>query len=425
MRSALLAALMLTAAPALAHPKTAETGSAPSEDVRIRVPEGFSATVFARDLGCVRHIAIAEDGTLYAAMRQRRCAAGDGGIVVVKDSDGDGMADAKAWHGDIEGTGLALHDGHLYFGADRRVVRYDLNEDGMPSADAQVIVQGFPRQRQHASKPITFGPDGAMYVTVGAPSNACQERTRSPGSKGLKPCPQLTAQAGIWRYKANETDQVHDPAARYVTGIRNAVALDWHGPAGKLVFANHGRDQLNSLWPAHYDVEDNAELPGEEIHVVEAQGEDFGWPYTYWDQRQGRRMLAPEYGGDGETTESEGYQDPDAAMPGHWGPNDLIIYTAEQFPQAYRNGALIAFHGSWNRAPLPQQGYNVVFVPMDAQGQVTGDPVVFADMFKGEEPLANPRNAQHRPMGLAVGPDGALYIADSVKGWVWKVAYEG
>lgn len=419
-------ALAPTVAVAQAPLADAATGSAPDPQVKIRVPEGFKAHVFAKDLGCARHLAAAEDGTLYVAMRQRSCAGGEGGIAVVKDTDGNGTADWTRYAGEVEGSGVALYDGHLYFGEDHRVIRYALDDQGLPSGAPQTIVTGFPRQRSHASKPMAFSGDGRLFVTVGAPSNACQKRQRTPGSPGVEPCPQLQSQAGIWVYGADRTGQRHGAEGRrYATGIRNALALDWHPAADKLVFSSHGRDQLHALFKDHYSVEDSAELPGEEIHVADRRGQDFGWPYTYWDQRKGQRMQAPEYGGDGQTPARGDFVEPVAAMPGHWAPNDLVVYTHQAFPKAYRNGAFIAFHGSWNRAPLPQKGYNVVFVPMDAAARVTGSPIVFADRFKGKDELRSPRNAAHRPMGLAVGPDGALYIADSVKGWIWKVTHEG
>jgi len=150
-------------------------------------------------------------------------------------------------------------------------------------------------------------------------------------------------------------------------------------------------------------------------------GDNCGWPYSYYDQIQGNRVLAPEYGGDGETIgRAAQFQEPIMGFPGHWAPNDLIFYDGEMFPEEYRNGAFIAFHGSWNRAPLPQAGYNVVFVPFEGQ-QPSGDYQVFANGFPGSEELSNPGDAEYRPCGLAVGPDGSLYISDSQQGRVWRI----
>jgi glucose/arabinose dehydrogenase len=115
---------------------------------------------------------------------------------------------------------------------------------------------------------------------------------------------------------------------------------------------------------------------------------------------------------------------PLVAFPGHWAPNGLTFYTGTQFPDRYRNGAFIAFHGSWNRSPLPQAGYKVMFVPM-AAGRVTGEAEVFADGFSGRASLASSADAEFRPMEVEQAPDGGLYIIDSTQGRMWKVMFEG
>lgn len=112
------------------------------------------------------------------------------------------------------------------------------------------------------------------------------------------------------------------------------------------------------------------------------------------------------------------------ALPAHWSPNDLIFYTGNQFPEKYRNGALIAFHGSWNRSPFGQQGFNVVFVPF-ANGRPSGNFEVFAKGFAGAERIESVGDAKARPTGLAMGPDGSLYVTDGVKGKIWRVMYRG
>jgi glucose/arabinose dehydrogenase len=132
-------------------------------------------------------------------------------------------------------------------------------------------------------------------------------------------------------------------------------------------------------------------------------------------------VLAPEYGGDGKKVgECAQKKGPVAVFPAHWAPNALAFYTGSMFPTTYRGGAFIAFHGSWNRAPEPQDGYNVVFQPM-ADGRASGPYQVFADGFAG--PRKEPGLAAHRPAGVAVGPDGALYISDDQAGTVWRVSY--
>jgi glucose/arabinose dehydrogenase len=286
-----------------------------------------------------------------------------------------------------------------------------------------VIVTGFPDQRQHADKPIAFDDAGGLYVNVGAPSNACQVQTRTRGSPGRDPCPQRQRHAGIWRFEDAKPGQTQAEGERYATGIRQCVAMAWNREADALFAVQHGRDQLHSLWPEHFTVEDNARLPAEEFLLVE-RGSDFGWPYGYWDPFQEKRVLAPEYGGDGEKVGRCGqFDEPLLAFPAHWAPNDLMFYTGTQFPLRYRGGAFIAFHGSWNRAPLPQAGFTVVFVPF-ADGRPTGEWEIFADGFAGREVVARPSDARCRPMGLAQAPDGALLVSDSQRGRIWRVVSE-
>jgi glucose/arabinose dehydrogenase len=151
------------------------------------------------------------------------------------------------------------------------------------------------------------------------------------------------------------------------------------------------------------------------------EGADYGWPTCYYDGQLTSLVLAPEYGGVGKTVgDCASKTPPVAAFPAHWAPNDVVIYNAQQFPEGWWGGAFIAFHGSWNRAPGPQGGYNVVYQPL-AQGKASGDYVIFADGFAGAEKA--PGRAEHRPAGLAVGPDGALYISDDVKGRIWRVTH--
>ena len=206
-------------------------------------------------------------------------------------------------------------------------------------------------------------------------------------------------------------------------GTDSAAPATQTGPAPpRLFLVMHGRDQLDTLWPEHFTAAQRSELPAEEFHVVD-QGDDLGWPYSYFDQQRGERMVSPEYGGDGKTpAEDQGYANPLIGFPGHWAPNDLLFYTGTQFPERYRGGAFIAFHGSWNRDT--QDGYSVVFVPMSG-AEVAGPWEVFADHFEGPVPISSPADAAHRPSGLAQGPDGSLYISDDVGGRIWQVRYTG
>lgn len=390
----------------------------------ITLPSGFQAVVVADSVGSARQVTVDQDGDIYVALDEPQ---NGNGIAALRDEDGDGVADSVAYFGNYTGTGIALHNGYLYFAPDSAVMRYSMEGvDLVPTSDPEWVVSELPKQNSHAAKPITFDGNGNMYVNVGAPSNACQEQSRTPKSPGQQPCPLLEWHGGIWQFDANTLNQTQkEDGTRYASGIRNAVALEWNLMADNLYLVQHGRDQLSQLWPSHYNNEESAELPSEEFLKVD-EGDTFGWPYTYYDHIEGQRMVAPEYGGDGETPAEEGkYEEPLVAFPGHWAPNDLIFYSGNQFPTKYNGGAFIAFHGSWNRAPLPQEGYRVSFVPFDGATPSGDSYETFADDFVGTDTLQSPGNAEYRPMGLAEGSDGTLYITDSQQGKIWRVVYTG
>lgn len=394
-------------------------GPALSAKPGLQLPPGFTATVFHEGVGRARHLAVAPDGRVFVRLRS-----GDPTLVVLRDADGDGRAEQSARFGALPGgTGIEIFEGFVYASTDRAVFRWRLPPLPAlaPAGEPELIVDGMWGDHGHDAKSLAIDSEGALYVNNGAPSNACQVDDRRKGSPGQAPCPELKRAGGVWRYDARKPNQQHLRDGKLVsTGLRNSVALAWD-PSSKALYAvPHGRDQLNSLFPDLYTAEDNAELPAEEFHRLRP-GADGGWPYTYWDQRQNARVIAPEYGGDGKRKAEAGrYLEPLVAFPGHWAPNDLLFLSGAGWPARYRGGALIAFHGSWNRAPLPQRGFKVVFVPF-ANGKPSGPPEDFATGFPGKEPIASPSNAAHRPMGLAEGPKGELYIADSVHGRIWRV----
>ena len=420
---ALLVAALLLLAPSAQAQRTTATPPCDPAASDLDLPDGFCAVIVADTLGKARHMAVAENGDLYVALREVE---GGGGIVALRDTTGDGRADVQERFGEVGGTGIGLRGGYLYFAPDTAVLRYALADGELaPTSEPETVVGGFPEQSSHAVKPFTFDDAGHLYVNVGAPSNACQEPSRTPGTPGQDPCPQLELHGGIWRFYADSTGQTQTPDDRYATGIRNAVALDWNAAAGDLYVAQHGRDQLHSLWDSLYTQEESAELPAEELLRV-TEGSDSGWPYCYYDPLQEQKVLAPEYGGDGEEVGRCADKNmPAVALPAHWAPNDLLFYTGDQFPERYQNGAFVASHGSWNRAPLPQRGYKIVFVPMGEDGRPTGDHEAFAEGFPRVETIESPNDAEYRPTGLAQGPDGSLYISDDAKGRIWRVLYVG
>lgn len=394
-----------------------------STDTDITLPAGFEAQIVADSLGEGRHVVVNSNGDIYVSLQNLK---NEGGVVGLRDTNQDGIADVIKYFGPFTGTGIGIHNGYLYVGADTIVVRYKLIEGELiPDLHYEVIAKGFIPQNQHQTKSIAFDHAGNIYVTVGAPSNACQDPDRTPGTKGQDPCPLLERYGGIWRFKADtrDQDQMKD-GYRFATGIRNAVAVDWNENVNRLYALQHGRDQLNQFWPDLYTVDEGVNLPAEEFFVVN-DGSDFGWPYCYYDQDQKKKLLNPEYGGDGKKTERcAGKDQPILAFPGHIAPNDLIFHTGRGFPDKYKNGAFIAFHGSWNRAPREQKGFLVAFVPFNGD-KPSGDWEIFADKFAGQGAIKSPGDARHRPCGLAEGTDGSLFVIDSVRGKLWRIIYKG
>jgi glucose/arabinose dehydrogenase len=415
----LVAAVITLAAQVVYANDTTKVKHPGADEVTLKLPEGFKGVSIAENVGANRHIAVNTNGDLYVKLNKLK---NGKGIVVLRESAG--KAKVVNSFGSFTGTGIAIKNGYVYATNNREVYRYKLNAKNEvdPSAKPELIVSGLIGRRQHEAKPIALDNDGNIYVNIGAPSNSCQVKDREKGSPGQDPCALLDSAAGIWQFKADKPNQTYKDGTRYATGIRNAMGLDWNDEVNDLYATQHGRDGLFQMFPEYYDEKEGAELPAEELFRVK-KGSDFGWPYCYYDQFKHQKLLAPEYGGDKvKQGRCEGVDTPIVSFPGHWAPNDILFYTGDQFPERYKNGAFIAFHGSWNRAPLKQKGYNVVFVPMK-DGMPTGEYEVFADGFIGADEIESPDEAKTRPCGLAQAKDGSLYISDSVTGRIWKISY--
>ncbi|MBU6176466.1 MAG: PQQ-dependent sugar dehydrogenase [Bacteroidetes bacterium] len=388
--------------------------------VALQLPTGFTAQAVALNQGRVRHIAIAPNGTLYLKLERLRNGAG---IVRLRDLNQDGVYEDSLLFGNYIGTGIALKNNFLYASSNNAIFRYalDRNYEPLQPEKPERLVYGLVDKGQHASKSITLDNAGNIYVNIGAPSNICQVEDRKAGSPGRMPCPILDSAGGIWQFSASALDQTYAQGTRYATGLRNVVGLDWNNEVNDLYVTVHGRDLLFQHFPQLYDAKAGAELPAETFYRLK-KGQDAGWPYVYWDQFKKKKILSPEFGGDGVKEGAPQAVDPLMGFPGHLAPNALLFYTGTQFPKRYRNGAFIAFHGSWNRNPEFQEGFYIVFVPMK-NGVPTGEWEIFADGFTGKEKIMSPREAQHRPCGLAQTADGSLLVSDDVRGWVWKVTF--
>ena len=418
------------------------------DNAGLKLPAGFCASIYADSLNGVRQITVAPNGDLFVAVTGR-----SGGVVALRDQNKSGKVDRR----EKFATGYAsnhvfLFDGYLYAEAQppapqrgannappagavptTAILRYPLKAgELMPSGAPDTIVQGIPAFPGHNTRNFVITRDGALYVNIGSATNSCQAKDRAPSEPGVNPCTELDTRAGIWKFDARKTHQAPSAANHFARGIRNAVGIAINPLDGKLWTTQHGRDQLYD-WRAKLGLDTaaapkyNAENPAEELLQVN-QGDDFGWPYCYYAVSEKHLVLAPEYGGDGKKVEQCAQKkEPVATFPAHWAPNALFFYSGSQFPARYKNGAFIAFHGSWNRAPEPQAGFNVVFQPLDRSGRAAGRYEVFADAFSPNigTGRATAAAGAHRPTGLAQGPDGALYVADDTGGRIYRIWYSG
>ncbi len=420
-----LLALAVSAHAALPSPDTDDGG--------ITLPPGFRALVAADNLVVdkkvgrtgerLRFLAVAPNGDLYAKGK-------NGKIWAMRDTDGDGRFDRIEEFGPGDGgTHIQFHDGYLYHSSRTTVYRQKYTPGELvPSSPTEVIVRDLPAERDHDAKAFAFDDKGHIIVEVGSPYNVYSKPDRQLGAKGFSDAEVAKFQetyGGFWRYDAAKPNQTQADGVRFSTGHRHCLALVWQPTSKNFFMTMMGRDNLNIVDPTDYDELDNAERDAEEFHLLK-EGANLGWPYSYWDPIKQVRMRSPEYGGDGrKRDDNPAFDKPLIAFPAHWAPLQMCLYDGTQFPAKYRGGMFLAFHGSWNRAPRAQAGYKIVFIPFDAKGMPTGEYENFAEGFPGKEYFTNTRDAFYRPGGVAVGPDGSLYIAETEKGRIWRVIYTG
>lgn len=404
---AVAAVLALAPLAALAPLRTGHGAPACAPDNGgLTLPQGFCASRVADDVGQVRHLAVSPSGDLYAAVSGRFLS---GGVAAFRDRDDDGVPDERTTFGPRGGNDVAVHDGHLYLALDDHVIRWRLTPGKLePDGRPETIVGDLPDEGNHKAKALAFPGGDVMLVKIGSATNSCQQSDRHPRSPGKDPCKELERHAGIWRFDAGRAGQTFADGHRWATGLRNAEALTVQPGTGLVWVAVHGRDQLGDNWG--FSNEANANDPAEEL-VQANEGDDFGWPYCYYSNDAKQKVLAPEYGGDGKKLgRCDKVKGPVIAFPGHWAPMSLAFYSGTQFGQAYAGGLFIAFHGSWNRAPLPQAGFRVVFAPFK-DGKPTGNYETFATM----------KDERFRPVGLAVGKGGALYVSGDDNRVIWRI----
>ncbi len=380
----------------------------------LKLPPGFRATVVADSLGALRHIAVTKNGDIYVKLGTLK----DGkGIYFLRDTDGDGKIDQRTGFGSYPGTGIRIKGDELYASSNSAVYRYKLNGKGevIDTGKAETIVQGLVDRNQDNAKAIALDDDNHLYVAVGSYHETFTDAT----GHGILNSPTLDSVGGIWQFAADQTGQSYG-AAPFARGLKNMVGIDWNEATKSLFVMQHGRGGLNEKFPNLYTPEQDKALPAETMYEL-TKGADAGWPYVYYDPFLNKKIVAPEYGGDGKKSVDNKYLDPLMAFPAHLGPNDLLFYTGSQFPERYKNGAFIVFHGQ--AQPL-HKGCFVAFVPFK-DGKPAGQWETFADNFTGVDLAVGNGSYHHRPIGIAQGPDGSLYVADDLKGTIFKISYSG
>lgn len=337
---------------------------------QIRLPAGFSISVYASDVPGARSMALAPDGTLFVGSR------GDT-VYALPNRDGDPKADSviALLRGLDTPNGVAFRDGALYVAEVSRVLRYEgiLGRLDRPPKPA-VVTAALPRETHHGWKFIRFGPDGRLYVPVGAPCNICE--------------PDPARYAGIF-----SLDPAGGGLAQYARGVRNTVGFDWHPGTGALWFTDNGRDWLGN------------EAPPDELNHAPRPGLHFGYPYCH-----GRAIADPEFGARRHCAE---FTPPAQELGAHVAALGMRFYTGRQFPATWRGRIFIAEHGSWNR--VPPFGYRLTTARLE------GDRVAAYEVFA--EGWLDGVSAWGRPVDLQVMPDGALLVSDDKAGAIYRIAY--
>jgi len=334
----------------------------------LTLPDGFAIAVFADDVEGARSLALGSEGTVFVGSRD------PGNVYALVDEDGDGRADRT--HTIASGlnspNGVAFHDGALYVAEISRVLRYDDIEARLDAPPEPVVIRDdLPTATHHGWKFIAFGPDGWLYVPVGAPCNVCE--------------PDDPRFASILRMRPDGSEQTV-----FAHGVRNTVGFDFHPDTGALWFTDNGRDLMGD------------DVPPDELNHAPRAGLHFGFPYCHGgvpDPEHDARSCADTRG-------------PEVRFEAHVAALGMRFYTRDAFGARYRGGAFVAQHGSWNRTtPI---GYRVVFVPFE--GGEPGEPETFVGGFRGDGPVA-----WGRPVDVAVLEDGSLLISDDKSGAVYRV----
>jgi glucose/arabinose dehydrogenase len=333
---------------------------------RVKLPPGFEIELYARAPGA-RSLTLSPGGTLFVGTRD------EGNVYAVRAARGRAPSVVTIASGLRMPNGVAFRDGSLYVAEINRVLRYDGIESRLSNPPSPSVVREFPSDRHHGWKFIAFGPDGLLYVPVGAPCNICQ------------PKPMYAA---IHRMRADGSG-----FETFARGIRNTVGFDWDPATRDLWFTDNGRDMLGD------------DRPPDELNHAPRPGMDFGYPTCH-----GRNIPDPELG---RLRPCSATTPPALELGPHVAALGMRFYTGRMFPEKYRRGIFIAEHGSWNRSR--KIGYRVMFVPL-VNGRAAGYEVFAEGWLRGE-------NEWGRPVDVMVMPDGALLVSDDAAGAIYRISY--
>lgn len=343
---------------------------------QIKLPAGFKISVWAADVPNARSMAISDNGIIFVGNRQEK------NVYALVDENADGKADSKfiLAEGLRMPNGVAYRNGDLYVAEVSRILRFKDIKNNLTNPKYEVVYDGYPTDAHHGWKFIAFGPDGLLYVPVGAPCNICEKDD--------------PIYASITRI------DVTKPGAKpevYAHGVRNTVGFDWHPQSKNLWFTDNGRDMMGD------------DIPDCELNQATAKGQHFGYPYWH-----AGTVKDPEFGDKGKASST--YIAPAAKMGPHNAPLGMRFYRGGMFPTTYKNNAIIAKHGSWNRSK--KAGYEVVMAKIDAQGKVTGQEVFASGWL-------NPATQEvwGRPVDVQELPDGSLLISDDMANCIYRVTY--
>jgi glucose/arabinose dehydrogenase len=343
---------------------------------KLKLLEGFSIDVWAAEVPNARSMAVSESGIVFVGNRQ------ENNVYALVDENGDGKADSKyVLANDLRmPNGVAVKDGDLYVAEVSRILRFKDIENNLTKPSYEVVYDGYPDEAHHGWKFIAFGPDGMLYIPVGAPCNICVSED-----------PIFASITRLDVSKASAKPEI------YAQGVRNSVGMTWHPETKELWFTDNGRDMLGD------------DTPDCELNKATALGQHFGYPYWH-----AGTIKDPEVGSEGK--EASFYTAPEAKLGAHTAPLGLRFYTGNQFPASYKNQLFIAKHGSWNRSK--KSGYEVILARLDAAGKVSGQEV----MVSGWLDQAT-QEAWGRPVDVQQLADGSLLISDDVANCIYRLSY--